>query len=83
MDYGIQKERIYDLLPTQMQIGQVALIIDEAPVEQCSTWVSVSIMAKKETIISISIYSRGRVYCNNIILYIGSLDETNFDRYTG
>jgi hypothetical protein len=27
--------------------------------------------------------NRGRVYCNNNMLYIGSLDETNFDRYTG
>jgi hypothetical protein len=41
LDYGIQKERIYHLLPTQMQIGQVALMTDEAPVEQRSTWVSV------------------------------------------
>jgi hypothetical protein len=39
-------------------------------------------MAKQETIISISIYSRGRVYCSNNMLYTGSLDETNFDRYT-
>jgi hypothetical protein len=41
LDYGIQKERIYHLLPTQMQIGQVALMTDEAPVERHSTWVSV------------------------------------------
>jgi hypothetical protein len=41
LDYGIQKEMIYHLLPTQMQIGQVALMTDEAPVEQRSTWVSV------------------------------------------
>jgi hypothetical protein len=34
----IQKERIYHLLPTQMQIGQVVLMTDEAPVDQCSTW---------------------------------------------
>ena len=37
MDYGIQKEKIYDLLPTQMQIGQVVLMTDEAPMEQRST----------------------------------------------
>jgi hypothetical protein len=36
-------------------------------------------MAKKETIINIFIYSRGRVYCSNIMLYTGSLDETNSD----
>jgi hypothetical protein len=36
-----KKERIYHLLPTQMQIGHVVLMIDEAPVEQRSTWVSV------------------------------------------
>jgi hypothetical protein len=41
LDYGIQKERIYHLLPTQMQIGKFALMIDEAPVEKRSTWVSV------------------------------------------
>jgi hypothetical protein len=41
LDYGIQKERIYLLLPTQMQIGQVVLMTDEAPVEKISTWVSV------------------------------------------
>ena len=37
LDYGIQKEMIYHLFP----IGQVALMTDEAPVEQDSTWVSV------------------------------------------
>jgi transposase InsO family protein len=37
LDYGIQKENIYHLLPTQMQIGQVVLMTDEAPVEQRST----------------------------------------------
>ena len=41
LDYGIQKERIYHLLPTQMQIGKVALMTDETSVEQHSTWVSV------------------------------------------
>jgi hypothetical protein len=41
LDYGIQKERIYHLLPTQMHIGQVALMTDEAPMEHRSTWVSV------------------------------------------
>jgi hypothetical protein len=30
-------------------------------------------MAKQEKIISISIYSRGRVYCSNNMLYTGSL----------
>jgi hypothetical protein len=39
------------------------------------------IIVKKETIIGISIYNRGRAYCNNNMLYTGSLDETNFDRY--
>jgi hypothetical protein len=39
LDYGIQKERIYHLLPTQMQIGQVSLMTDKALVEQHSTWV--------------------------------------------
>ena len=70
MDYGIQKGNIYHLLLTQMQIGQVVLMTD-------------GIMAKKETIIDIYIYSRGRVYCSNNMLYTGSLDETNFDIYTG
>ena len=37
LDYGIQKERIYHLLPTQMQIGKVVLMTDEALVEQRST----------------------------------------------
>jgi hypothetical protein len=37
LDYGIQKENIYHLLPTQMQIGKVVLMTNEAPVEQCST----------------------------------------------
>ena len=41
MDYGIQKEMIYHLLLTQMQIGQVALMTDETLVEKRSTWVSV------------------------------------------
>jgi hypothetical protein len=40
LDYGIQKERIYHLLPTHMQIGKVALMTDEAPMEQRSTWAS-------------------------------------------
>jgi hypothetical protein len=40
LDYGIQKESIYHLFPTQMQIGQVALMTDEAQVEKHSTWVS-------------------------------------------
>jgi hypothetical protein len=31
LDYGIQKEKIYHLLPTQMQIGQVVLMIDVGP----------------------------------------------------
>jgi hypothetical protein len=31
LDYGIQKEKIYHLLPTQMQIGQVVLMTNEAP----------------------------------------------------
>jgi len=39
LDYSIQKERNYHFLPTQMHIGQVALITDDALVEQCSTWV--------------------------------------------
>jgi hypothetical protein len=37
----MQKERIYHLFPTQMQIGKVALMTDEAPMENRSTWVSV------------------------------------------
>ena len=37
LGYGIQKEKIYHLLPTQMQIGQVVLMTDEAPMEQRST----------------------------------------------
>ena len=41
LDYGIQKERIYHLFPTQMQIGKVSLMTNEAPMEQHSTWVSV------------------------------------------
>jgi hypothetical protein len=41
LDYGIQKGMIYLLFPTQMQIGQVALMIEEVQVEQLSTWVSV------------------------------------------
>jgi hypothetical protein len=36
-----QKERIYHLFPTYMQIGQIVLMNDEAIVEQHSTWVSV------------------------------------------
>jgi hypothetical protein len=36
-----------------------------------------------QTIINIFIFSRGRVYCNNNMLYTGSLDETNSDIYTG
>jgi hypothetical protein len=32
---------MYHLFPTQMQIGQVVLMTDEALVEQRSTWVSV------------------------------------------
>ena len=35
-----KKEIIYHLLPAQMQIGKVALMTNEALVEQCSTWVS-------------------------------------------
>ena len=42
-----------------------------------------TIMAKQETIIGISIYSWGRVYCSSSMLYIGSLDETNSDKYIG
>ena len=41
-----------------------------------------SILAKQKTIINIFIYSRNRVYCRNIMLYSGSMDETNSDRYT-
>jgi hypothetical protein len=37
LDYGIQKKIIYLLLPTQMQIGQVVSMIDEAPTKQRST----------------------------------------------
>ena len=42
-----------------------------------------NIMSKKEKIISISIYNRGKVYCSSSMMYIGSLDETNSNRYTG
>jgi hypothetical protein len=41
LDYGIQKERVYHLLPTQTKIGQVAFMTREVQVDQCSTWVSV------------------------------------------
>jgi hypothetical protein len=37
LDYGIQKEMIHHLLPTQMQIGQLALMTDEAPMKQHTT----------------------------------------------
>ena len=38
-EFGLwyQKERIYHLWPMQMQIGQVVLMTDEAPVEHRST----------------------------------------------
>jgi hypothetical protein len=42
----------------------------------------VSWLSKKQSSISLST-ARGRVYCSNNMLYTGSLDETNFDRYTG
>jgi hypothetical protein len=45
LDYGIQKERIYHLFPTEMHIGKVALMTNEAPVEKRSTWVSVGTWA--------------------------------------
>jgi hypothetical protein len=41
-----------------------------------------SIMDKQETIINILIYSQGGVYCNSRMLYTGSMDEKNSDRYT-
>jgi hypothetical protein len=40
-----------------MKIGQVSLMTDEAQVEQRSTWVSFSILAKQEIIINILIYN--------------------------
>jgi hypothetical protein len=56
LDYGIQKERIYHLLPTQMYIGQVVLMTNEAPMErtfylgECLvSWIS-----KKQSSISLS-----------------------------
>jgi hypothetical protein len=56
LDYGIQKERIYLLLPTQMQIGQVVLMTDEAPVEQVFYLGEclVSWLSKKQSSISLS-----------------------------
>jgi hypothetical protein len=56
LDYGIQKERIYHLFPTQMQIGQVALMTDEAPVEQTFYLGEclVSWLRKKQSSISLS-----------------------------
>jgi hypothetical protein len=61
---------------------------DEDEVSDSETWRVLFMVvedseAKQETIIGISIYSRGKVFCSNNMLYIGSLDETNFDRYTG
>jgi hypothetical protein len=38
----------------------------------------VSWLSKKQ-----SSNNKGRLYCSNNMLYTGSLDETNFDRYTG
>jgi hypothetical protein len=55
LDYGIQKERIYHLLPTQMHIGKVALMTDEALVEQRSTWVSVYYLVQARNNPSISL----------------------------
>jgi hypothetical protein len=40
LDYGIQKEMIYHLFPTQMQIGKVALMTDKTPVEKRECLVS-------------------------------------------
>jgi hypothetical protein len=37
LDYGIQKESIYHLFPTEMKIGQVSLMTEEAPMEKLST----------------------------------------------
>jgi uncharacterized membrane protein YciS (DUF1049 family) len=36
-----KEKDIYILLPTQIHIGQVVLMNNKAPVEKCSTWVSV------------------------------------------
>jgi hypothetical protein len=40
LDYCIQNERIYHLLPIDMQIGKVALMTNKALVEHRSTWLS-------------------------------------------
>jgi hypothetical protein len=57
LDYGIQKERIYHLFPTQMQIGQVVLMTNEAPVEQTFYLGEclVSWLSKKQSSIYLSI----------------------------
>jgi hypothetical protein len=56
LDYGIQKEKIYHLWPTQMQIGQVVLMTDEAPVEQTFYLGEclVSWLSKKQSSVSLS-----------------------------
>jgi hypothetical protein len=41
------------------------------------------ILVEQETIFSIIVHNRSRVYCNNNMLYTGSLDEANFAGHTG
>jgi hypothetical protein len=57
LDYGIQKEKIYHLLPTQMQIRQVVLMTDEAP-SGATFYLGeflVSWLSKKQSSVSLSI----------------------------
>jgi hypothetical protein len=39
-------------------------------------------MVKKEIIISIFVYNRRKIHCNNNMFYSGTLYEANFARYT-
>jgi hypothetical protein len=41
----------------------------------------IGILDKKEIVINIIVYNRSRVYCNNNMLYIGIMDETNIERH--
>jgi hypothetical protein len=55
-----------------MWIGKEVLMIEEVQVEKPSTWVIVW-----------HLWLRNKVYCNNNMLYIGSLDEEIFSGHTG
>jgi hypothetical protein len=61
---------------------QIVGIIKEMFKQEVPMWLHVT-LSVTNFIKPILIYSRGRVYCSNIMLYIGSMDETNSDRYTG